>query len=57
MSSWVRDLPKFDLHVHLDGSMRPDTVRELVLTLPEDRKLPPDARYRASALSATALHP
>ncbi len=39
MSSWVRDLPKFDQHVHLDGSMRPSTVRELVRMLPEDRKL------------------
>ncbi len=36
---WIRELPKFDLHVHLDGSMRPSTVRELVRALPEDRKL------------------
>ena len=41
MSSWVRDLPKFDLHVHLDGSMRPETVMELVRKLPEDRKFAP----------------
>ncbi|HCP32479.1 TPA: adenosine deaminase [Candidatus Acetothermia bacterium] len=38
---WVRRLPKFDLHVHLDGSMRPVTVMELVRKLPEDRKLAP----------------
>jgi adenosine deaminase len=36
---WIRELPKFDLHVHLDGSMRPETVMELVRKLPEDRKL------------------
>ncbi len=28
------DLPKFDLHVHLDGSMRPETVLELAKALP-----------------------
>jgi adenosine deaminase len=39
MTTWVRDLPKFDLHVHLDGSMRPGTVMELVHALPEDRNL------------------
>ncbi len=30
---WVQKLPKFDLHVHLDGSMRLPTVIELVRTL------------------------
>jgi len=42
MSNWVRDLPKFDLHVHLDGSMRPETVIELANALPPDRRFPPD---------------
>ncbi len=28
-SALLRDLPKTDLHVHLDGSLRPATVREL----------------------------
>jgi adenosine deaminase len=36
--TWIRELPKFDLHVHLDGSMRPETVIELVRKLPENRK-------------------
>ncbi len=39
--TWIRELPKFDLHVHLDGSMRPDTVMELARKLSEDRKLTP----------------
>ncbi len=30
----IANLPKFDLHVHLDGSMRPDTVIELAKSLP-----------------------
>ncbi|HDL85114.1 MAG TPA: adenosine deaminase [Candidatus Acetothermia bacterium] len=42
MSSWVQGLPKFDLHVHLDGSMRPETVIELAQFLPPDRRFPPD---------------
>lgn len=33
-------LPKFDLHVHLDGSMRPGTVMELSRELPKNRKFP-----------------
>ena len=37
---WVRRLPKFDLHVHLDGSMRPGTVMELSRELPAKRKFP-----------------
>jgi len=37
---WVRRLPKFDLHVHLDGSMRPGTVMELSRKLPAKRKFP-----------------
>lgn len=37
---WVCRLPKFDLHVHLDGSMRPGTVMELSRELPKNRKFP-----------------
>lgn len=33
-------LPKFDLHVHLDGSMRPGTVMELTRELSKNRKFP-----------------
>lgn len=46
MSSWVQDLPKFDLHVHLDGSMRLDTVIELAKALPPERRFPSDVDLR-----------
>ncbi|MBC7221159.1 adenosine deaminase [Candidatus Bipolaricaulota bacterium] len=34
----IARLPKFDLHCHLDGSLRPGTVRELWDDLPERRR-------------------
>ncbi|MFC2077946.1 adenosine deaminase [Candidatus Bipolaricaulota bacterium] len=40
MDSWLRDLPKLELHVHLDGSLRPSTVRDLAKKLPRDRRFP-----------------
>ncbi len=33
-------LPKFDLHVHLDGSLRPQTVVELAKQLPSKQSFP-----------------
>jgi len=50
MSSWVRDLPKFDLHVHLDGSMRLETVLELANKLPPDRRFPSDLDLRKTLI-------
>ena len=38
---WIRDLPKFDLHVHLDGSLRAGTVMDLARNLPKNRRFPP----------------
>jgi len=34
----VSQLPKFDLHVHLDGSLRPQTVVELAKELPSEQR-------------------
>lgn len=38
---WVREIPKFDLHVHLDGSLRAETVTELARNLPQERQFAP----------------
>ena len=53
--SWVKGLPKFDLHVHLDGSLRPRTVTALGDALPQDERatLPADLAL-AIALPAHA---
>ncbi len=40
MDSWLRELPKIELHVHLDGSLRPETVRKLAKRLPSDLRFP-----------------
>jgi len=50
MTDWVRNLPKFDLHVHLDGSMRPETVIELADALPPERRFPPDLDLRQALI-------
>jgi len=49
-ASWVRGLPKFDLHVHLDGSMRPETVIELARALPPERHCEPDLNLRQALI-------
>ena len=40
MESWLRALPKVELHVHLDGSLRLETIRALAKKLPRDRRFP-----------------
>lgn len=49
--SWIRELPKIDLHVHLDGSMRLQTVLELA------DALPPEVRPDLSPDPISALIP
>jgi adenosine deaminase len=40
MASWLRGVPKIELHVHLDGSLRPKTVRAFAKHLPAERRFP-----------------
>ena len=40
MRDWIQALPKAELHVHLDGSLRPETVRKLAKKLPADLRFP-----------------
>lgn len=37
---WIARLPKFDLHVHLDGSLRPETVAEFAEEPPVGKRFP-----------------
>ncbi len=46
MADWVQDLPKFDLHVHLDGSMRLATVVELARGSSVEQRLSGDLDLR-----------
>lgn len=51
--NWVKGLPKFNLHVHLDGSLRPRTVTDLAAKLREDeRSLLPPNLVKAVTLAA-----
>jgi adenosine deaminase len=40
MAEWLREMPKVELHVHLDGSLRLDTVLELAGSTPREAGLP-----------------
>ena len=53
----IADLPKFDLHVHLDGSMRLETVLELAERLPSRVRatLPQDLKSALTPLNRCSL--
>jgi len=40
MTDWLRRMPKIDLHVHLDGSLRLETILRLARSLPPERRFP-----------------
>jgi adenosine deaminase len=50
--SWIREAPKIDLHVHLDGSLRPETVVELAERLPPDRRFAESVDLRRAVIPA-----
>jgi len=43
---WLRRIPKIELHVHLDGSLRLGTFLDLAKRLPADRRFPPSLNLR-----------
>lgn len=43
---WLRHIPKVELHVHLDGSLRLKTFLELAKHLPPDRRFPDSVDLR-----------
>jgi len=49
----IAKLPKFDLHVHLDGSLRPETVRELWALLPASERPSVTGRVEAAVVPLT----
>ncbi len=49
-NSWLRDIPKVELHVHLDGSLRMDTFLELAEALPPERRFPPSFDLRRAVI-------
>ncbi len=50
MSSWLRRIPKVELHVHLDGSLRLKTFLELAKRLPAERRFPRSVDLRKAVV-------
>jgi adenosine deaminase len=47
---WLRRVPKVELHVHLDGSLRLKTLLELAKQLPPDRRFPGTVDLRKAVI-------
>jgi adenosine deaminase len=50
MTEWIRRMPKVELHVHLDGSLRWETVEELARSVPPEAGLPPTDNLRQAVV-------
>ncbi|MDD5218951.1 MAG: adenosine deaminase [Candidatus Bipolaricaulis sp.] len=50
MTEWLRRMPKIDLHVHLDGSLRLKTVLAFARALPPERALPDGVDLKRAVL-------
>jgi len=50
MVEWIRQMPKVELHVHLDGSLRWETVVQLARRIPPEAGLPPTTDLRGAVI-------
>jgi adenosine deaminase len=48
---WLRSIPKVELHVHLDGSLRLKTFLELARGLPSERRFPESVDLRKAVVA------
>jgi adenosine deaminase len=53
MTDWLRRMPKIDLHVHLDGSLRLETVLKLARALPPERAFPASLDLKSAVIPGT----
>ncbi|MEW5826795.1 MAG: adenosine deaminase [Candidatus Bipolaricaulota bacterium] len=56
MLEWIRRMPKVELHVHLDGSLRLNTLEELAAAAPENVGMPVTGDLRGAVVLKGA-HP